>query len=88
VVRLEREVVVDGGVERRAEGLPVGRDGIPCMFDTHVIPRWCERHYEVGEGRDGENKEHRELAQAHDQRVDEDLRKLEMQSARTGTLRI
>ena len=30
VVRLEREVEVDSGVERRgAEGLPVGRDGIP-----------------------------------------------------------
>ena len=30
VVRIEREVDFDGGVERRgAEGLPVGRDGIP-----------------------------------------------------------
>ena len=30
VVRIEREVEVDGGVERRgAEGFPVGRDGIP-----------------------------------------------------------
>ena len=71
VVRFEREVKVDGGVERRgAEGLPVGRDGIPFMFDTHVIPRWCKGHYEVGKLRgDGENREHRELAQAHDQRA-------------------
>jgi hypothetical protein len=30
VVRIEREVEVDGSVERRgAEGFPVGRDGIP-----------------------------------------------------------
>ena len=30
VVRFERKVEVDGSVERRgAEGLPVGRDGIP-----------------------------------------------------------
>jgi hypothetical protein len=30
MVRYERKVEIDGGVERRgAEGLPVGRDGIP-----------------------------------------------------------
>ena len=41
VVRIECEVEVDGSVEKRgAEGLPVGRDGIPFMFDTHVIPTW------------------------------------------------
>jgi hypothetical protein len=57
------------------------------MFDTHVIPRWCKGHYEVGEGRDGENRKHRALAEAHDQRADGEVRRLEMQSVRTGTLR-
>ena len=71
VVRIEREVEVDGSVERRgAERLPIGRDGIPFMFDTHVIPTWCKGHYEVCKPwRDGENREHRELAQEHDQRA-------------------
>ena len=84
VVRLEREVEVDGSVERRgAEGLPVGRDGIPFMFDTHVIPTWCNENSKVGKSRrGGENREHRELAEAHDQRPDKNLRRLEMQSAR------
>jgi hypothetical protein len=57
------------------------------MFDPHFIPRWCKGHYEVDEGRDDENREYREMAQAHGQRADGDLRRLEMQSVRTGTPR-
>jgi len=50
VVRVERNVEVDGGASGRVtEGLPVVRDGIPGVHDTRVIPRWCEGLREVVE---------------------------------------
>ncbi len=40
-VRLECKVKVDGGACRRViEDLPVFRDGIPCVFQPHVVPKW------------------------------------------------
>ncbi len=67
MVRLKHKVEVDGGTSGRVtEGLLVWRDSIPGVFDTQVIPRWCERRYEVGEGRSSEDREHRELVPTHD----------------------
>lgn len=54
VIRLERNVEVNGGASRRVtEGLPVGRDGIPSVLDTDVILRWCEELRDVVEWHGG-----------------------------------
>ena len=49
-MRLEHNVEVDGSASRRgAEGLPFRWDIIPGVFDTYMIPIWCEGLCEIVE---------------------------------------
>jgi len=70
VLGIERNVKVDRGASGRGtKALPVGWNGIPGMFHTHVMPRWWEWRDEVSEGTGGdEDGEQRETVVAHDYR--------------------
>ncbi len=64
-VGLECNVEVNRGSSGRvAQALPVRWNSIPCVLDTHVIPRY-EGRREVSEGRGSEEGEHREPVISH-----------------------
>ena len=65
-VRFECNVEVDGGADRRrANTLPVCWDGVPCVLNANVTPKWCRKRREVYEGYFEKDSEHKEPVVAH-----------------------
>ena len=65
--RLEYNVKIDDGAcVRVSKSLPVMWDSVPGVLYANVIPRWLEGLCSAVEGSGGQDKEHEELAPAHD----------------------
>ena len=70
---LECNIKVDLGAGGRvAQTLPVGRDGIPHMLHTNVVPMSWEGCREVRKGSGSEDKVNKAAAVAHDHRETRD----------------
>ena len=58
-----------GAGGRVAETLPVGRNSIPLVLHTDIVPRWWTGCREASEGSDSEDRENQTPVVAHDHRI-------------------